>query len=152
MIPSKCKLYSYSLCSRQGILLWELSSRIPTTMKHSHWRCKNISWFFFTLILYTLVSFFFFFLIFSWNLNYFQCIYGHSGGALFTTHAYAAVLHHQQNPEFYSEVRASLIKIKFFFFKTFADLGKWYGTVNVLHTMLINMELFVSFWLEIAFC
>uniref|UniRef100_A0A3P8UYR1 Dedicator of cytokinesis 9b n=1 Tax=Cynoglossus semilaevis TaxID=244447 RepID=A0A3P8UYR1_CYNSE len=37
-----------------------------------------------------------------------KCIYGHSGGALFTTHAYAAVLHHQQNPEFYSEIKIEL--------------------------------------------
>lgn len=34
-----------------------------------------------------------------------QCIYGRPGGPLFTKHASAAVLHHQQNPEFYDEVR-----------------------------------------------
>lgn len=33
-----------------------------------------------------------------------QCIYGHPGGPLFSKQAYAAVLHHQQNPEFYDEV------------------------------------------------
>lgn len=33
-----------------------------------------------------------------------QCIYGHPGGPLFTKQAYATVLHHQQNPEFYDEV------------------------------------------------
>lgn len=33
-----------------------------------------------------------------------QCIYGHPGGPLFTKQTYAAVLHHQQNPEFYDEV------------------------------------------------
>ncbi|KAI2663347.1 Dedicator of cytokinesis protein 9 [Labeo rohita] len=32
-----------------------------------------------------------------------KCIYGRPGGPLFTKHAYAAVLHHQQNPEFYDE-------------------------------------------------
>lgn len=37
----------------------------------------------------------------------FQCIYGRPGGPLFTKQAYAAVLHHQQNPEFYDEVRAA---------------------------------------------
>lgn len=34
-----------------------------------------------------------------------QCIYGRPGGALFTKNAFAAVLHHQQSPEFYDEVR-----------------------------------------------
>lgn len=34
-----------------------------------------------------------------------QCIYGRPGGPLFTKYAFAAVLHHQQNPEFYDEVR-----------------------------------------------
>lgn len=34
-----------------------------------------------------------------------QCIYGRPGGPLFTKNAFAAVLHHQQNPEFYDEVR-----------------------------------------------
>lgn len=34
-----------------------------------------------------------------------QCIYGRPGGQLFTRNAFAAVLHHQQNPEFYDEVR-----------------------------------------------
>lgn len=40
----------------------------------------------------------------SFTLNLLQCIYGHPGGPLFTKQAYAAVLHHQQNPEFYDEV------------------------------------------------
>ncbi|XP_062853748.1 dedicator of cytokinesis protein 9 [Trichomycterus rosablanca] len=37
-----------------------------------------------------------------------RCIYGHPGGPLFTTHAYVAVLHHQQNPEFYDEIKIEL--------------------------------------------
>uniref|UniRef100_A0A8C5HF45 Dedicator of cytokinesis protein 9-like n=1 Tax=Gouania willdenowi TaxID=441366 RepID=A0A8C5HF45_GOUWI len=37
-----------------------------------------------------------------------KCIYGRPGGALFTKHAYAAVLHHQQNPEFYDEIKVEL--------------------------------------------
>lgn len=40
----------------------------------------------------------------SYTSNLLQCIYGHPGGPLFTKQAYAAVLHHQQNPEFYDEV------------------------------------------------
>lgn len=43
-------------------------------------------------------------LIISYLCNLMQCIYGHPGGPLFTKQAYAAVLHHQQNPEFYDEV------------------------------------------------
>lgn len=39
-----------------------------------------------------------------------QCIYGRPGGPLFTKNAFAAVLHHQQNPEFYDEVQHSLTK------------------------------------------
>lgn len=34
-----------------------------------------------------------------------QCIYGRPGGHLFTKNAFAAVLHHQNSPEFYDEVR-----------------------------------------------
>uniref|UniRef100_A0A673BLF3 Dedicator of cytokinesis 9b n=1 Tax=Sphaeramia orbicularis TaxID=375764 RepID=A0A673BLF3_9TELE len=37
-----------------------------------------------------------------------KCIYRHPGGALFTKQAYAAVLHHQQNPEFYDEIKIEL--------------------------------------------
>nr|XP_055068830.1 dedicator of cytokinesis protein 9 isoform X6 [Misgurnus anguillicaudatus] len=37
-----------------------------------------------------------------------KCIYGHPGGPLFTKHAYAAVLHHQHNPEFYDEIKIEL--------------------------------------------
>uniref|UniRef100_A0A8C1YDK1 Dedicator of cytokinesis 9b n=1 Tax=Cyprinus carpio TaxID=7962 RepID=A0A8C1YDK1_CYPCA len=37
-----------------------------------------------------------------------KCIYGRPGGTLFTKHAYAAVLHHQQNPEFYDEIKIEL--------------------------------------------
>ncbi|XP_043098642.1 dedicator of cytokinesis protein 9 isoform X6 [Puntigrus tetrazona] len=37
-----------------------------------------------------------------------KCICGRPGGALFTKHAYAAVLHHQQNPEFYDEIKIEL--------------------------------------------
>ncbi|XP_034720252.1 dedicator of cytokinesis protein 9 isoform X6 [Etheostoma cragini] len=37
-----------------------------------------------------------------------KCIYGHPGGPLFTMQAYAAVLHHQQNPEFYDEIKIEL--------------------------------------------
>ncbi len=43
-------------------------------------------------------------LIISHFFNLPQCIYGRPGGPLFTKQAYAAVLHHQQNPEFYDEV------------------------------------------------
>lgn len=35
----------------------------------------------------------------------FQCIYGKPGDSLFTGSTYAAVLHHNQSPEFYDEVR-----------------------------------------------
>lgn len=35
----------------------------------------------------------------------FQCIYGKPGDSLFTSSTYAAVLHHNQSPEFYDEVR-----------------------------------------------
>lgn len=35
----------------------------------------------------------------------FQCIYGKPGDSLFTNSTYAAVLHHNQSPEFYDEVR-----------------------------------------------
>lgn len=34
----------------------------------------------------------------------FQCIYEKPGDSLFTSSAYAAVLHHNQSPEFYDEV------------------------------------------------
>lgn len=34
-----------------------------------------------------------------------QCIYGKPGDSLFTSSTYAAVLHHNQSPEFYDEVR-----------------------------------------------
>ncbi|XP_054631989.1 dedicator of cytokinesis protein 9-like isoform X2 [Dunckerocampus dactyliophorus] len=37
-----------------------------------------------------------------------RCIYGRPGGSLFTRQAYAAVLHHQQNPEFYDEIKIEL--------------------------------------------
>lgn len=37
-----------------------------------------------------------------------KCIYGRPGGSLFTKQAYAAVLHHQQNPEFYDEIKIEL--------------------------------------------
>ncbi|KAK2856743.1 hypothetical protein Q5P01_005478 [Channa striata] len=37
-----------------------------------------------------------------------KCIYGRPGGPLFIKQAYAAVLHHQQNPEFYNEVKIEL--------------------------------------------
>ncbi|XP_031438938.1 dedicator of cytokinesis protein 9 isoform X3 [Clupea harengus] len=37
-----------------------------------------------------------------------KCIYGRPGGPLFTKHAFAAVLHHQQNPEFYDEIKIEL--------------------------------------------
>ncbi|KAM8872504.1 dedicator of cytokinesis protein 9 isoform 2-T2 [Synchiropus picturatus] len=37
-----------------------------------------------------------------------KCIYGHPGGPLFTKQAFAAVLHHQQNPEFYDEIKIEL--------------------------------------------
>lgn len=36
----------------------------------------------------------------------FQCIYGKPGDSLFTSSTYAAVLHHNQSPEFYDEVRS----------------------------------------------
>uniref|UniRef100_A0A4W6EHU5 Dedicator of cytokinesis 9b n=1 Tax=Lates calcarifer TaxID=8187 RepID=A0A4W6EHU5_LATCA len=37
-----------------------------------------------------------------------KCIYGRPGGPLFTKQAYAAILHHQQNPEFYDEIKIEL--------------------------------------------
>ncbi|MGH0130445.1 UNVERIFIED_CONTAM: hypothetical protein FKN15_001657 [Acipenser sinensis] len=37
------------------------------------------------------------------NASAVKCIYGKPGGPLFTSSAYAAVLHHNQNPEFYDE-------------------------------------------------
>ncbi|XP_055465821.1 dedicator of cytokinesis protein 9 isoform X5 [Psammomys obesus] len=37
-----------------------------------------------------------------------KCIYGRPGGPAFTTSALAAVLHHQQNPEFYDEIKIEL--------------------------------------------
>ncbi|XP_056870201.1 dedicator of cytokinesis protein 9-like isoform X2 [Takifugu flavidus] len=37
-----------------------------------------------------------------------KCIYGRPGGPLFTKNAFAAVLHHQQNPEFYDEYKIEL--------------------------------------------
>ncbi|XP_061619113.1 dedicator of cytokinesis protein 11 isoform X4 [Phyllopteryx taeniolatus] len=37
-----------------------------------------------------------------------KCIYGKPGGSLFTSGAYAAVLHHNQSPEFYDEVKVEL--------------------------------------------
>uniref|UniRef100_A0A6Q2YUV2 Dedicator of cytokinesis 9b n=1 Tax=Esox lucius TaxID=8010 RepID=A0A6Q2YUV2_ESOLU len=39
---------------------------------------------------------------------WFQCIYGRPGGPLFTKQAFAIVLHHQQNPEFYDEIKIEL--------------------------------------------
>uniref|UniRef100_A0AAX7V425 Dedicator of cytokinesis 9 n=1 Tax=Astatotilapia calliptera TaxID=8154 RepID=A0AAX7V425_ASTCA len=37
-----------------------------------------------------------------------KCIYGRPGGPLFTKNAFASVLHHQQNPEFYDEFKIEL--------------------------------------------
>ncbi|XP_058885990.1 dedicator of cytokinesis protein 9-like isoform X10 [Acipenser ruthenus] len=37
-----------------------------------------------------------------------KCIYGRPGGPMFTKNAFAAVLHHQQNPEFYDEIKIEL--------------------------------------------
>ncbi|XP_056347217.1 dedicator of cytokinesis protein 11 isoform X2 [Oenanthe melanoleuca] len=37
-----------------------------------------------------------------------KCIYGKPGGPLLTTAAYAAVLHHNQSPEFYDEIKIEL--------------------------------------------
>ncbi|CAL8322032.1 unnamed protein product [Merluccius merluccius] len=37
-----------------------------------------------------------------------KCIYGRPGGQLFTKNAFAAVLHHQNNPEFYDEFKIEL--------------------------------------------
>uniref|UniRef100_A0AAQ4S259 Dedicator of cytokinesis 11 n=1 Tax=Gasterosteus aculeatus aculeatus TaxID=481459 RepID=A0AAQ4S259_GASAC len=37
-----------------------------------------------------------------------KCIYGKPGDSLFTSSAYAAVLHHNQSPEFYDEVKIEL--------------------------------------------
>ncbi|KAM4695932.1 dedicator of cytokinesis protein 11 isoform 1-T1 [Rhinophrynus dorsalis] len=37
-----------------------------------------------------------------------KCIYGKPGGPLFTTSAYAVVLHHNQSPEFYDEIKLEL--------------------------------------------
>uniref|UniRef100_A0A8B9RKX0 Dedicator of cytokinesis 11 n=1 Tax=Astyanax mexicanus TaxID=7994 RepID=A0A8B9RKX0_ASTMX len=37
-----------------------------------------------------------------------KCIFGKPGGPLFTTSAFAAVLHHNQSPEFYDEIKIEL--------------------------------------------
>ncbi|KAJ8003348.1 hypothetical protein DPEC_G00147390 [Dallia pectoralis] len=37
-----------------------------------------------------------------------KCIYGKSGGPLFIQQAFTTVLHHQQNPEFYDEIKIEL--------------------------------------------
>ncbi|XP_061482556.1 dedicator of cytokinesis protein 9 isoform X3 [Rhineura floridana] len=37
-----------------------------------------------------------------------KCIYGRPGGSIFTRQAYATVLHHHQNPEFYDEIKIEL--------------------------------------------
>ncbi|XP_053160816.1 dedicator of cytokinesis protein 9 isoform X11 [Hemicordylus capensis] len=37
-----------------------------------------------------------------------KCIYGRPGGPIFTRQAFATVLHHHQNPEFYDEVKIEL--------------------------------------------
>ncbi|KAJ7319838.1 hypothetical protein JRQ81_019349 [Phrynocephalus forsythii] len=37
-----------------------------------------------------------------------KCIYGRPGGTIFTRQAFATVLHHHQNPEFYDEVKIEL--------------------------------------------
>ncbi|XP_041252363.1 dedicator of cytokinesis protein 11 isoform X4 [Onychostruthus taczanowskii] len=37
-----------------------------------------------------------------------KCIYGKPGGPLLTTNAFAAVLHHNQSPEFYDEIKIEL--------------------------------------------
>ncbi|XP_055085020.1 dedicator of cytokinesis protein 11 isoform X2 [Periophthalmus magnuspinnatus] len=37
-----------------------------------------------------------------------KCIYGKPGDSLFTSSAYAAVLHHNQSPEFYDEIKVEL--------------------------------------------
>ncbi|KAB1267784.1 Dedicator of cytokinesis protein 9, partial [Camelus dromedarius] len=37
-----------------------------------------------------------------------KCIYGRPGGPIFTRSAFAAVLHHHQNPEFYDEIKIEL--------------------------------------------
>uniref|UniRef100_A0A8B9GMX1 Dedicator of cytokinesis 9 n=1 Tax=Amazona collaria TaxID=241587 RepID=A0A8B9GMX1_9PSIT len=37
-----------------------------------------------------------------------KCIYGRPGGPVFTRSAFAAVLHHHQNPEFYDEIKMEL--------------------------------------------
>uniref|UniRef100_A0A8C3N2Y3 Uncharacterized protein n=1 Tax=Geospiza parvula TaxID=87175 RepID=A0A8C3N2Y3_GEOPR len=37
-----------------------------------------------------------------------KCIYGRPGGPVFTRSAFAAVLHHHQNPEFYDEIKIEL--------------------------------------------
>ncbi|TRZ08106.1 hypothetical protein HGM15179_018999 [Zosterops borbonicus] len=43
-----------------------------------------------------------------------KCIYGKPGSPLLTTNMYAAVLHHNQNPEFYDEVKAKCGKQQIF--------------------------------------
>eukprot|EP00062_Callorhinchus_milii_P020350 gi/632975902/ref/XP_007904488.1/ PREDICTED: dedicator of cytokinesis protein 9 [Callorhinchus milii] len=37
-----------------------------------------------------------------------KCIYGRPGGSVFTKNAFAVVLHHHQNPEFYDEIKVEL--------------------------------------------
>ncbi|EDL28964.1 dedicator of cytokinesis 11 [Mus musculus] len=42
------------------------------------------------------------------NVPYKVCIYGKPAGSVFTTNAYAVVSHHNQNPEFYDEIKIEL--------------------------------------------
>ncbi|XP_048834394.1 dedicator of cytokinesis protein 9-like isoform X13 [Brienomyrus brachyistius] len=55
-----------------------------------------------------------------------KCIYGRPGGPLFTQSAFTAVLHHQQNPEFYDEIKMELptqLHEKHHLFFTFYHVG-----------------------------
>uniref|UniRef100_A0A3B3T9M8 Dedicator of cytokinesis 9 n=1 Tax=Paramormyrops kingsleyae TaxID=1676925 RepID=A0A3B3T9M8_9TELE len=55
-----------------------------------------------------------------------QCIYGRPGGPLFTQSAFTTVLHHQQNPEFYDEIKMELptqLHEKHHLFFTFYHVG-----------------------------
>ncbi|XP_023683587.1 dedicator of cytokinesis protein 9-like isoform X16 [Paramormyrops kingsleyae] len=55
-----------------------------------------------------------------------KCIYGRPGGPLFTQSAFTTVLHHQQNPEFYDEIKMELptqLHEKHHLFFTFYHVG-----------------------------
>lgn len=81
-------------------------------------------------------------LIISHFFNPFQCIYGRPGGPLFTKQAYAAVLHHQQNPEFYDEVFLRSYNSKNQSFITIVDIVRCLLTPKIMgesHILFIKI-------------